>query len=107
FAHTPPPVHGQSLMVQTLVERLPAVTPDLKIFHVNPRLSRDTADVGNFRFRKLFILLGACARALALRIRHGSMNFYYVPAPGRRAPLYRDWIVMALCRPFFNHLILH
>lgn len=94
-------------MVQTLVERLPTIALDVKIFHVNPRLSRDTSDVGNFRFRKLLILFAACARALALRVRHGSMDFYYVPAPGRRAPLYRDWIVMALCRPFFRYLILH
>jgi glycosyltransferase involved in cell wall biosynthesis len=94
-------------MVQTLVDGLPLVARDLKIFHVNIRLSRDTRDVGRWRLGKLFVLLGACLQAIALRLRHGPMNFYYVPAPGRRAPLYRDWTVMLLCRPFFSHLILH
>ena len=28
--------------------------------------------------------------------------FYYVPAPGKRVALYRDWLVMLLCRPFFK-----
>jgi glycosyltransferase involved in cell wall biosynthesis len=107
FAYTPPPIHGQSLMVQTLVEGLPTIAPDLRIFHINPRLSRDARDVGRWRLGKLLVLLGACAHALALRFRHGPMNLYYVPAPGRRAPLYRDWMVMLLCRPFFRHLILH
>ena len=34
-------------------------------------------------------------------------NFYYVPAPGKRAALYRDWMVMFICRPFFKRIILH
>ena len=34
-------------------------------------------------------------------------NFYYVPAPGKAVALYRDWLVMLICRPFFKHIILH
>ncbi len=107
FAHTPPPVHGQSLMVQTLVEHLPAAAPELKLYHVNPRLSHDAADIGRWRPAKLFALLTACLRALALRLRHGPMAFYYVPAPGKRSALYRDFIVLLCCRPLFQTLVLH
>ena len=107
FAHTPPPVHGQSLMVKTLLDHLPSVAPHLKLHHVNVRLSRDSTDIGRPRLTKLLSLLTACFRALALRVRHGSMAFYYVPAPAKRAALCRDWIVMLLCRPFFPQLILH
>ena len=32
-------------------------------------------------------------------------NFYYVPAPGKPVALYRDWLVMLVCRPFFKHII--
>jgi glycosyltransferase involved in cell wall biosynthesis len=32
---------------------------------------------------------------------------YYVPAPARRSALIRDWIVMALCRPFFPRIVYH
>jgi len=30
-----------------------------------------------------------------------------VPAPGKSVALYRDWLVMFLCRPFFKRIILH
>jgi glycosyltransferase involved in cell wall biosynthesis len=32
---------------------------------------------------------------------------YYIPAPGKKSALYRDWLVMLLCRPFFRTLVLH
>jgi len=35
------------------------------------------------------------------------MWFYYVPAPGKRTALYRDWFVLLMCRPFFTGLVLH
>ena len=106
FAHTPPPVHGQSLMVETLVDGF-ARNPSLQILHVNPRLSRDSRDIGRWRPGKIFSLLRACAQAWRLRIVHGPAYFYYVPAPGKRSALYRDFVVMLLCRPWFSGLILH
>jgi len=106
FAHTPPPVHGQSLMVETLVNGL-ADDPNVQILHVNPRLSRDSRDIGRWRPGKLFSLLCACVQAWRLRIVHGPAFFYYVPAPGKRGALYRDFVVMLLCRPWFSGLILH
>lgn len=106
FAHTPPPVHGQSLMVQTLVEGLGS-DRHLQILHVNPRLSRDTRDIGRWRLGKVFALLRACREAWRLRRRHGPAFLYYIPAPGKRSALYRDFLVMILCRPFFSGLVLH
>ncbi len=105
LAQTPPPLHGQSLMVQTLVEGLPA--HGIAVHHVNLGLSRDAADIGRWRSGKIFSLLGACARAVDARFRHGCDTLYYVPAPGKRGALYRDWMVMLLCRPFFKRLVLH
>lgn len=106
FAHTPPPVHGQSVMVQTLLEGLGA-DRSFTLLHVNARLSHDNRDIGRWRLGKLFLLLRACNEAWRLRRRHGSAFFYYVPAPGKRSALYRDFLVMALCRPFFAGLVLH
>ncbi len=106
FAHTPPPVHGQSVMIATLLEGLRG-DPEVELLHVNPRLSRDAADIGRWRPGKIFALLAACGRAWGLRLRHGTMAFYYVPAPGKRGALYRDWLVMLLCRPCFRRLVLH
>ena len=106
FAHPPPPVHGQSVMVQQLLEHLPHVA-GFEVRHVDARLSHDTADIGRARIGKLLTLLGACLRAWQLRLRHGPAYFYYIPAPGKRAALYRDFVAMLLCRPFFSGLILH
>ena len=105
LAQTPPPLHGQSVMVQTLLEGLPG--RGVAVHHVNLRLSRDTADIGRWRAGKIFAVLAACARAVAARFHQGCDTLYYIPAPGQRGALYRDWTVMLLCRPFFRRLVFH
>ena len=117
FAHTPPPHHGQSYMVQLMLagfggdvrkkNSAPPAPHDIECFHVNARFSRGLADVGEFQGAKIFLIFWYCALAVWLRFRHGVKNFYYVPAPGKRVALYRDWLVMLLCRPFFQNVILH
>jgi glycosyltransferase involved in cell wall biosynthesis len=117
FAHTPPPHHGQSYMVQLMLEGLGgdarqkksgAANPHgVECYHVNARFSRGLSDVGEFQGGKIFLIFWFCAQAVWLRFRHGVKNFYYVPAPGKRVALYRDWLVMFLCRPFFKNVILH
>ncbi len=116
FAHTPPPLHGQSRMVQLLVESLKHrsgtacgnMPPEpVECYHVNARLSKDLQDVGSARWRKLFLLAGYCLQALWLRVRHGATVFYFLPAAPIRASLYRDWFVMLLCRPFYRHTVFH
>ncbi|MDP6795507.1 MAG: glycosyltransferase family 4 protein [Verrucomicrobiota bacterium] len=106
FAHVPPPFHGQSFMVQQLLDELRG-DESIKVFHVDSRLSRDVDDIASASLRKLGLLLGYCLKAVWLRLRCGADHFYYVPAPGLRNAVYRDWIVMFLCRPFFRRTIFH
>jgi glycosyltransferase involved in cell wall biosynthesis len=107
FAQTPPPLHGQSVMVQALLDGL-RQQPGFAVHHVNFRLSRDHGDIGRWRLEKIALTIGLALRAIALRLRHGCDTLYYVPTPpGKRGALYRDFVVMALCRPFFRHLVLH
>jgi glycosyltransferase involved in cell wall biosynthesis len=121
FAHTPPPLHGQSYMVQLMLEGLggdwrqrpPGAAPHpgdvhgIQCYHVNTRLSQRLEDIGEFHAAKLLRLLMYCLEAIWCRFRHGVTTFYYIPAPGKRSALYRDWVVMAACRPFFKRFILH
>src|ERR1051325_1604143 len=116
FAHTPPPHHGQSYMVQLMLDgfdgdrrRRPTAgsAHGVHCYHVNARISKKLEDIGDFRFGKFLLLLGYCAQAIWYRFRYGVENFYYIPAPGKKSALYRDWLVMFLCRPFFKRLILH
>lgn len=105
LAQVPPPLHGQSLMVRTAVEGLPA--HGIEVVHVNLRLSRSAADIGGWRPGKVLAIVDACFHAIVARFTAGCDTLYYVPAPGKRSALYRDWLVMVLCRPFFRRLVLH
>lgn len=79
----------------------------IRFHHVDARLSRTLGDVGGLRLGKLPRLLGYCAQAVWLRWRRGARVLYYVPAPPARTPVLRDWLVMAICRPFFPRLVFH
>ncbi len=113
FAHTPPPHHGQSFMVQVMLDGLKAEDsgainrPTIECFHVNARYSRDLEDVGGFRFEKLWLVFRYSAQALRHRFKHGVKTLYYIPAPARKTPLFRDWIALLICRPFFSRVIFH
>lgn len=106
LAQTPPPVHGQSVMVQALVHGLPRV--GVPVHHVNLRLSQDSQDVGRWRIGKVFTTLGSALRTIHARFTQHCDTLYYVPAPpGKRGALYRDWALMFFCRPFFRRCVLH
>jgi glycosyltransferase involved in cell wall biosynthesis len=121
FAHKPPPHHGQSYMVELMIDgfggdhrdparrKAAASAEDQSIasYHVDARLSRGINDIGQPRWGKVFSTLRYSLEAVWCRFRYGVRNFYYVPAPGQRVPLYRDWIVMMICRPFFRRIIFH
>ena len=106
FAHVPPPFHGQSFMVQQLLDEL-RDDETIEVFHVDSRLSKDIDDIASVSPRKLLLIFRYCLKAVWLRLRHGADHFYYIPAPGLRNAVYRDWIVMLLCRPFFRRTIFH
>lgn len=119
FAHVPPPHHGQSYMVKLMLDGLggdvrrkgsaenAAVRSGIECYHVNCRYSEGLEDIGTFRLGKFWLALRFCFEAIWCRFRYGVRAIYYVPAPGKRAALYRDWIVMLLCRPFFRDVICH
>lgn len=119
FAHTPPPHHGQSYMVQLMLNgfggdqrkaraRTESPSPHgIACYHVNAQVSRELDEIGDFRISKPFLLLGFCLQAIWCRFRYGVTTLYYIPAPGKRSALYRDWMVMLLCRPFYKKIILH
>jgi len=112
FAHTPPPFHGQSYMVKLMLDGFRESEKrdqarHLQLFHVDAKLSSNLEAVGKFQWSKVFLLLKYCARAYFYRFVHRAEIFYYIPAPGTRNALYRDWIVMFFCRPVFKKLIFH
>src|SRR6266850_5891793 len=123
FAHVPPPHHGQSYMVQLMLtgfggdhrKRKHKSVPEspagaefgIECYHVNTRLSKRLEDIGEFHGSKLLLLLAYCLEAVWCRFRYGVDNFYYIPAPGKSSAVYRDWLALFICRPFFKRTILH
>ncbi len=119
FAHVPPPYHGQSAAVKLMLQhfggdrrkwkfrRLPPNVYGIECYHVNARFSKTLEDVGELQAGKLLLVLFYCLQAIWCRFRYGVKNLYYVPAPGKAVALYRDWLVMFFCRPFFDKIIFH
>ena len=119
FAHVPPPYHGQSAAVKLMLEHFggdrrkgkfrhqPPNRYGIECYHVNARFSKTLEDVGELQAGKLLLVLFYCLEAVWCRFRYGVKTLYYVPAPGKAVALYRDWLVMFFCRPFFDKVIFH
>src|SRR3954471_1494685 len=123
FAHTPPPHHGQSYMVQLMLEGFggdrrkgkggatsdqnPPQDLGVELYHVNARLSKKLEDIGDLRIGKFMLLLGYCVQAVWCRFRYGVKNFYYIPAPGKPSALYRDWLAIFIWRLCYKRVVLH
>lgn len=105
LAQTPPPVHGQSLMVRALVDGLP--TAGIEVRHVEMRLSHSSEDIGQWRIGKILEVARAAAAARRIARREACDALYYVPAPAKRGALYRDILAMAICRDRRRSLVLH
>ena len=117
YAQVPPPLHGQSVMVQLLVDGLRETGQvdlaqgmgkgAIAFVHINPQLSHDLADIGRWRPGKILSVFKFVFEAIRAKFRYKLDTFYFVPAPPKREALYRDWAVLLLCRPFFSKLVLH
>ena len=119
FAHTPPPYHGQSAAVKLMLEHFGgdrrqwkpgqplANGYGIECYHVNARFSKQLEDIGELQFGKILLVFFYCLQAIWCRFRYGVENFFYIPAPGKPVAVYRDWLVMLICRPFFKRFIFH
>jgi glycosyltransferase involved in cell wall biosynthesis len=117
FASVPPPHHGQNYMVRLMLDGFGGDQSEgrgarqnpfgIECYHVDARFSGGVEDIGKFQPGKLARLFLYCVKAIWCRLRYGVNNFYYVPAPGKKVALYRDWLVLLICRPFFQRVIFH
>jgi glycosyltransferase involved in cell wall biosynthesis len=105
LAQTPPPHHGQSLMVRALLDGLPGC--GIEAVHAPLNVSRDLADIGRWRPGKILAVFRSGFAARRLARRENCNALYYVPAPGKRGALWRDIALLALARPTCPRLVLH
>ena len=101
---TPPPYHGQALMIERLVQ---SKFSRVQLFHVRMAFSDSIGDIGRFRFGKVLHLLNVILRIVWHRIVHGTTILYYPPAGPNRVPVYRDLIILGCTRWMFRRTVFH
>ncbi len=106
FAHVPPPVHGQAIMVEHLLAGLETAS-NLEVHHIDARVSDEINEVGGISPAKILRFIGYCLKAIGLRLRHGIRTVYYIPAPAKRSAILRDLLFLILVKPFFPRVVLH
>ena len=105
LAQTPPPIHGQSLMVRAMIEGLPAL--GIRVRHVPMALSTSNNDVGRWRLRKVSSTIRAGFAARRIARAEDIETLYYVPAPGKSWAVWRDVMALRIARPAIPRLVLH
>lgn len=106
FAQVPPPLHGQSTMVDAGLKCLRRHDPS-RVVHVDSRWSSGLDDIGSASWSKLWKTLLYIRQALGFRFRTGARTLYYVPGPVKPSAVLRDWMVLGLLRPFFPATVFH
>lgn len=106
FAHIPPPLHGQSLMVERAVAALREKCGN-NILHVDARWSDSLSEIGEGTWKKILRAARYLISALRLRATTSECLLYYVPGPVKWSALVRDWAILAVLRPVFSGTIFH
>lgn len=101
---TPPPVHGQAIMIQKLLK---GNFDPLQLIHVRMAFSRDINDLGKIQARKIFHLFSVIFKIYYNRIVKKTRVLYYPPSGADRIPMYRDIIILCASRWLFKKTIFH
>jgi glycosyltransferase involved in cell wall biosynthesis len=101
---TPPPFHGQSLMIRQLLD---GAYESLRLHHVRMAFSGAIEDIGRPGAGKILHLIGLIARILAARFRTGARVLYYPPGGRARVPMWRDIAILTCVRWTFHRTVFH
>jgi glycosyltransferase involved in cell wall biosynthesis len=101
---TPPPITGQSVMLQKMLE---GRWEHVRLHHVRMQYSSSIDEVGRFRLGKLLEL----ARLIGATVYHRTIKripvLYYPPAGPHLVPITRDIIFLIATRWLFHATIFH
>lgn len=102
LGQTPPPHHGQAIMLERLVE---ATFARVRLFHVRMAFSTTAESVGRAEFRKVVHLVAVIARVVYVRVRYGTTMLLFPPAGPNRNPVLRDVVLLLMLRPLFRRVV--
>ncbi len=106
-AHTPPPLHGQSKMVELFIQSLDKADSKITPIHLNLKFVKNIEDISKFQLRKVILLIYYCLKLTWLLIRHNPYAVYYIPAPAKRITIYRDLLILLFLKLFKSRIIFH
>ena len=101
---TPPPFHGQSIMIRQMLE---GKYDGVKLYHVRMHFSRGVDDIGRFQLGKIFHLKCVIFKMIYYKFRFNIKVLYYPPAGPNRVPVLRDLIILFFTRFLFKKVIFH
>ena len=94
-------------MVDILSSNLASRCPDLECDLVYFQFSDEPESIGKPKFGKVLRIARTLFSAVCIRYRRWSKIAYYVPAPPRWIPLFRDWLILPIIRALYPSIILH
>ena len=101
---TPPPFHGQSVMIQMLVD---GPIAGVKVHHLRMAFSSSLDQVGRFQIGKVFHLFYLIVAIFWIRFRYRIRVLYYPPTGPNRIPLIRDTLLLISTRWLFHRTVFH
>ena len=104
IGQVPPPLHGQALMTQRLIN---APMKRIRIYHIRMAFSKSMSSVGRFSLGKVGHMLSITAQGIYCRVRYGINTLYYMPAGPDLVPVIRDIFILAVLRLFYRRTIFH
>lgn len=104
LAQTPPPLHGQAIMMQYFLE---GQYTRVELHHIRMAFSGEIAEVGRLGMGKLLHLLKLIAQIIAARFHTGATVLYYPPAGPNLVPFLRDGILLISTRWLFRRTVFH
>jgi len=104
LGQVPPPYHGQAVMISTW---LSGVHRDISIDFVPMRYSESVDEVGRFRLKKIYSLVGLLGSAISRLVTASIDVVYYPPAGAGREPLVRDILSLLVLRRFRRPIVFH
>lgn len=103
---TPPPVGGQSVMVQAMLDASSRF-PQYEMRHVPVRYSRTLANTGRASSYKTLHLVTRILRTIWAAGCQRRVVMYYTPAGPTRTALYRDIVFLIATRWRFSKVVFH
>ncbi len=105
FGQVPPPYHGQSVMIKSLVDNLES--ENIKIFFVRMEYSKTIDHVGKFDLQKIRALFSLLGKATSVLINNHIDYIYYPPTGFGKIPFYRDIITLLYLKLFGKKIVFH